>query len=106
MIKINKKTGDISYTENDTFKMIAYQKYEGTFEAGSKLRFIIAETEESSYIIDKTFDINDDLTFTLTLTDKEKAKLNIDNYIYKMVLLKDNKIVTQMSGHFEVKWGA
>lgn len=106
MIKINKKTGDISYTENDTFKMIAYQKYENTFDASSKLRFIIAKTEESEYIIDKTFDINDDLTFTLTLNDKEKAKLKLGDYKYKMVLLKNNKIVTQISGHFEVKWGA
>lgn len=106
MIKINKTTGDISYTKDDTFKIIVYQKYENTFDASSKLRFVIAETEESDYIIDKTFNVNENLNFTLILTDKERAKLNIDNYIYKMVLLKDNNVVTQISGHLEVKWGA
>lgn len=106
MIKINKNNGDISYTENDTFKITIYPKYEGAFDESTQLRFIIAKTEESEYIIDKTFNINSDLTFTLTLTKAEQSKLNIGEYIYKIIIIKNNSIVTQMSGHFAVKWGA
>lgn len=106
MIRINEDTGDISYTKDDTFKMTAYTEHEGYFKEGSKMRFVIAETEESSYIIDKTVNINDDLTFTLTLDDTEKAKLNIGDYIYKMILIENNTIVTQINGYFNVKWGA
>lgn len=106
MIRINKMTGDISYTKNDTFKLTIYPKYEGAFEAGSQLRFVIAQTEKSEYIIDKTININDDLTFTITLTNDEKSKLNLGDYLYKMIVIKNNTIVTQMSGYFNVKWGA
>ena len=106
MIRINEDTGDISYTKDDTFKMTAYTEHEGYFKEGSKMKFIIAQTEESDYLIEKTVNINDDLTFTLTLDDREKGMLNIGDYIYKLVLLENNSIVTQISGHFEVKWGA
>ncbi len=106
MIKINKGTGDISYTKGDTFKLTMHPKYDGAFQAGSQLRFVIAQTEESEYIIDKTININDDLTFTITLTNDEKSKLNLGEYKYKMIVIKNNTIVTQSSGYFTVKWGA
>lgn len=106
MIKINKKNGDISYTKDDTFTMTVYQKREGIFEAGAQLRFVIAPTEESEYIIDKTFNINDDMTFTITLSDSDKKLLDIGEYIYKATIIKDNKIITRKSGYFTVKWGA
>ncbi len=105
MIKINKETGDISYSENDTFKLTAYRK-NGGFEEGSELRFIIAQTEESEYIIDKTFNINDNMTFTVTLTNAEKSRLSIGEYRYKMIVIKNNTITTRKSGYFTVKWGA
>lgn len=106
MIKINEETGGISYTENDTFRMIAYQETEGIFEEGTQLRFIIAKTEVSEYIIDKTFNLNDDMTFTITLTDAEKKRLILGDYIYKATIIKNNTIVTRKSGDFTVKWGA
>lgn len=105
MIKINKETSDISYSENDTFKLTVYRK-NGGFEEGSELRFIIAQTEESEYIIDKTFNINDNMTFTVTLTNTEKSRLRIGEYKYKMILIKNNTIITRKSGYFTVKWGA
>ena len=86
--------------------MTVYQKREGIFENGTQLRFVIAQTEESEYIIDKTFNINDDMTFTITLSDSDKKLLDIGEYIYKMTVIKDNKTVTRKSGYFTVKWGA
>ena len=106
MIEISKYNGDISYTKGDTFKLPITPAFEGAFTEGTQLRFVISLTEMSEPTIDKTFDINDDLTFTLTLSSDEISKLNIADYLYKMTLIKNNTIVTEKSGNFYVKWGA
>lgn len=110
MIKIienqDKNHPDIECSVGDTFSLTVYQEKDGDFEAGMQLRFVIARTEHSENLIDKRIDINEDLTFTVTLTELEKAKLNIDNYLYKCIVYKNNKMVTRTSGHFDVKWGA
>lgn len=97
---------DIEYTYGDTFTLRIYPKVEGLFENGMQLRFVIAKTEESEYIIDKMIGINEDLEFILTLNDNEKAKLPKGDYIYKLSTYKNNTIVTEKSGYFKVKWGA
>ena len=104
MIKI--KYGNISYTKNDTFLIRVFPKYEGVFEEGMQLRFIIAENEGDTAIIDEVFNIDKDLTFTITLSSTNKAKLNYGDYLYKMILIKNNTVITKKSGNFEVKWGA
>ena len=106
MIVINKVSDDISYTKDDTFRLMLTPEDEGFFEEGMQLRFVIAKTEESEYIIDKTININSDLYFDVTLTSNETSKLELADYIYKMILIKNNTVVTRKSGHFEVKWGA
>lgn len=106
MTKINKYNGDISYTKGDTFRLQIMPAYEGAFTAGMQLRFVIAQTEMSGETIDKILDINDDLTFTITLSSDEITKLNIGDYLYKITLIKNNTIVTEKSGNFCVKWGA
>lgn len=105
MIKINKYNGDISYTKGDTFRLPITPAFEGAFE-GAQLRFVIALSETTEPTIDKLFDVNDDMRFTLTLSSAEISKLNIGDYLYKMTLIKNNTIVTEKSGNFEVKWGA
>ena len=104
MIKI--LDNNISYTKNDTFSLKIYPKYDGAFEDGMQLRFIIAKNKDDTAIVDKTFNINSDMTFTLTLLNTDKQKLNYGDYYYKMILIKNNNVITQKSGDFEVKWGA
>lgn len=106
MIEINKYNGDISYTKGDTFKLSITPAFEGAFTEGTQLRFVIAQTEMTEPTIDKVFELNDDFTFTLTLSSNEISKLIIGDYLYKMTLIKNNTIVTEKSGNFEVKWGA
>lgn len=97
---------NIEYTYGDTFSLTIYPADEAEFTTGMQLRFVIAETEESEYIIDKLININDDLTFTINLLDDEKAKLPIKEYVYKISIIKNGVIETQKSGYFTVKWGA
>ena len=106
MIKINKYNGDISYTKGDTFRLPITPAYEGAFTAGMQLRLVIARNEMSEATIEKTLDINDNLTFTLILSNDEISKLNFGEYLYKIILIKNNTVVTEKSGNFEVKWGA
>ena len=97
---------NIEYTFGDTFSLTIFPGEAAEFTTGMQLRFVVAETEESEYIIDKLININDDLTFTITLTDAEKVKLPIKEYIYKMSTIKNGVVVTEKSGFFNVKWGA
>lgn len=104
MIKIYSGGEKISYTAGDTF-ILNVSAAEG-FEENSSLKFCIAKNEASEYVIDSDFSLTDG-RFTIGLTDEEKSKLQIGDYIYKMTVVGgDGKIVTQKSGEFTVKWGA
>lgn len=104
MIKVNGY--DIEYTYGDTFVINVTPKKDTIFGRGMQLKFIIAQTEQSEYIIDKTIAIGDDLIFTVTLNDAEKKLLPQGQYQYKMVIYQDNTIITVIDGDFIVKWGA
>lgn len=105
MLKITNKK-NIEYTLGDTFSLKVGSKTEDGLKAGMQLCFRVAASESSDYIIDKTINISDDLTFTITLNEEEKSRLSINTYHYKMTVLSDNTKITQKSGYFEVKWGA
>ncbi|MBQ3038588.1 MAG: hypothetical protein IJD30_05365 [Clostridia bacterium] len=104
MIKVNGY--DIEYTYGDTFSINVTPKKDTIFETGMQLRFVIAETEQSESIIDKTIAIGEDLIFTVTLNDTEKKLLPQGQYQYKMVIYQNNTIITVSDGDFIVKWGA
>lgn len=100
--KIN-TNGDIEYSVNDTFKIrVGMDVVEEAY-----LDFIISENEESS-IINNRYRVNSDgSSFTVTLSDADKKKIPIGNYIYKIILNRaDGSVITQKSGNLKVKWGA
>ena len=104
MIKVNGY--DIEYTYGDTFTINVTPKKDTVFEPGMQLKFIIAQTEQSERIIDKTIAIDGDLILTITLNDAEKKLLPQGEYQYKMVIYQNNTIITVIDGYFIVKWGA
>lgn len=94
---------DIEYTAGDTF-LLSVTSVDG-FTEGAKMRFVIAQGKHSDAIIDKQFELSED-GFTLTLTAEESAKLPMEEYIYKLILLDiTGQVITQQSGDFTVKWG-
>ncbi|MFA7636784.1 MAG: hypothetical protein WCX81_03370 [Monoglobales bacterium] len=104
MLKVYSGGEKISYTANDSF-FLTVESEEG-FESGTQLKLNIAETEEGEMIIDKVFGLNGGL-FEIILTDEEREKLSLGNYIYKIVILGGNgDVVTRKSGELEVRWGA
>ena len=96
---------DIEYSVNDTLKLLVNVN---GIEEGATLRFIIAAGEETGYSIDNVYHPNSNgSTFTVTLSEKDKKKIPIGDYHYKIILLKaDGTVITQKSGYFRVKWGA
>ena len=104
MIKIYSGGDKITYTVGDTFE-ISVSSAEG-FDAGMTLKFQIAKSEDMPLLIDTVFEL-ENTEFSVTLTDEEKEKLPIGEYIYKFVLIsQDGEIITQKSGELIVKWGA
>ena len=100
------KNVNLEYTKGDTFSLPVRALPGNEFSEGMQLEFVIAESEQSDPVIEKVFNVNDDLTFTVTLTDSEKKKLSLGEYIYKMITYKNNEIITEISGYFTVVWGA
>ena len=95
---------DIEYTKDDTFEL--YVTTKNGFNDGTNLKFIISENENVTPLIENQTNVLDG-KFKVTLNAEEKAKLNLGDYIYKLVLIStDGKIITQKSGNFLVKWGA
>lgn len=104
MIKIYSGGEKITYTKGDTFE-ISVSSAEG-FGEESTLRFQVAKNEQEELLIDTAFPLKD-TEFNIVLTDEEKEKLSIGEYIYKLVLISGKgEIITQKSGEFTVKWGA
>ena len=103
MIKIKDNT--IEYTKGDTFDLIVDASSE--FLEGDTLRLIIAESETAGPNIDNTYALSSDGVFILTFSEQDKKKLEIKPYVYKLILGDiNNRIITQVSGDFLVKWGA
>ena len=94
---------DISATDIDTFQI----DVETTdYEEGQTLQFQVSENETAEPLISKTFSANDEV-FSVALTENEKNRLSLENYIYRMTLLSiSGATITTMSGNFTVKWGA
>lgn len=95
---------NISYTLGDTFELKVNAK--NGFTENSTLRFVIAQNQTAEPLIKNTYNIQDG-AFYVTLSQTDKEKLEINDYIYKLTLIgADGTIVTQKSGDFFVKWGA
>ncbi len=103
MVLIYSNGEKITYTAGDTFLM-EVSSDEG-FDEGAQLKLQIAESETAPLIVDATFSqINGG--FAVTLSEREKEKLTLGNYIYKLVLVSiAGEIITQKSGDLIVKWG-
>lgn len=103
MLKIL-KTSDISYTKGDTFSLKI--KAKNGFLEGSTLRLVIAESEYKEPLIERTYSLSGDV-FYVNLTETDKKKLELSNYIYKLTVVSATGVtITQKSGDFLVKWGA
>lgn len=96
---------DIEYSIGDTFSLPVRAQNDVVFTSGMVLRFIISESEQSDTLVDEKFAINDDLTFTVSLSESNKRALQLGRYFYKMIIYGNNKITTEKSGYFTVKWG-
>ena len=95
----------IEYSINDTIETNA--AFDIPPAEGSTLRFIIAKGITAEPTISKTFAMNADGAFTIKLTQSERNKLAIGNYIYKMIVIGiDGSIKTRISGDFIVTWHA
>ena len=93
----------ISYTKGDTFEL---EVSSNNFEAGDTCLFVIAKDENAEPIISANFSLANNV-FLITLTNAEKKRLQLGNYIYKIVVTAlDGATVTTISGDFIVKWGA
>ena len=103
MVLIHSNGEKITYTAGDTFLMEISS--DDGFEEGAQLKLQIAESETADFLVDATFNQSNG-GFEVTLTDREKEKLPIGDYIYKLVLVNvSGEIITQKSGDFIVKWG-
>ena len=80
---INNKT--IIYSKGDSF-ILPISNDEG-FSADTTLQFIIANEERENALIEKSFSLNEDGTFTVILTPEIK-KLDYGDYVYKMICLQ------------------
>lgn len=104
MINIYSGGEKITYTAGDSFE-ISVSSVDG-FSNDVRLKFQVAKNESESLLIDAVFELDND-EFSVVLTDEEKEKLIIGDYVYKLVLVtKSGEIVTQKSGELIVKWGA
>ena len=97
---------DIEYTARDTFAITITAEQGAEFGEGSTLTFVIAQSESSAPVVQKTVALADG-RFCISLTNDESAKLSLGSYIYKLTLTNaDGTTETQKSGEFLVKWGA
>ena len=104
MIQIYSAGDKITYTAGDSFE-ITVSSADG-FPIGAILKLQVAKNEIEPLLIDTIFELENE-KFYVVLTDAEKEKLPIGEYIYKLVLVsKTGEIVTQKSGEMIVKWGA
>lgn len=105
MIKVINNS-DIEYSIGDTFDLPIFPSTADEFSAGMQLLFVVAESTQSTAIIEKTYSIREDLTFNIVLSESDKQKLPLGEYVYKIITYKNNKVVTEASGYLNVKWGA
>ena len=104
MINIYLGGDKISYTAGDTF-LLAVGSLDG-FAQGSRLKFCVAENEDSLNLIEKEFYLENE-AFCVELTAEESDRLKRGEYIYKMVVINESgETETQKSGELTVKWGA
>lgn len=104
---INNK--DISYSIGDTFALSITDDGSGYLTEGMTAEFIIAENEQAEYLIDNFYELTyiaGIYSFELILSESDKQKLPLKyNYIYKIIIRKNNIISTKKSGYFSVVWG-
>lgn len=103
MIRIHNFGEKISYTKGDTFEL---EVNGDNFETGDTCLFIVAEDENAEPVVKSTFKLTDG-SFEIKFTESERGKLDLGNYIYKIVITAiSGDVITQKSGDFIVKWGA
>ena len=96
---------DIEYSKGDSF-FLPIEAVGDVFDENSKIRLIIAKDDSSAAIVDNTYTYADSI-FAVSLTDADKEKLTIGDYIYKLITTTaDGTVTTEISGNFIVKWGA
>ena len=91
------------YSKGDTF-ILQVSNDEG-FSEDATLQFTIANEEREAALIEKSFSLNEDGTFTVTLTSEIK-KLDYGEYVYKMVFTSQKEVITEHSGILKVRWSA
>ena len=62
MIKVVNNS-DIEYSIGDTFNLLVEPSAVDEFSVGMHLRFVVAESVQSTPLIDNTYSIGEDLTF-------------------------------------------
>jgi len=96
---------DIEYSKGDSF-FLPIEAEGDVFDESAKIRLIIAKDDNSAAIVDNTYTYADSI-FTVSLTEADKEKLTIGDYIYKLITTTaDGTVTTEISGNFIVKWGA
>lgn len=105
MLRQIKNTTNLSYPIGDTFAMTV-EANSGGFPEGTVLELVIAKSADNEPLIDSTYNLSDG-TFYVKLSDGQKSKLTIGNYIYKFILKGiDGTVFTQLSGNLYVTWEA
>lgn len=97
--------GNISYSVGDTLSLIVEPDDGESFTSGDTLDFIIKKEGASENLISKTIELSDG-KFSVSLASDEIALLTVGQYVYKIRYISGEDKVTQVSGVFEVKWGA
>ena len=101
MTTIINKT-DIEFSEGNTLDLKAIPQNPAP---DMTLKFQIADNENNTPLFDNTYSITADEWLNITDKDGTVAGLSVGHYIYRMIVYSGNRIETQQSGSFEVKWG-
>lgn len=105
MLRMIEKTENLIYPVGDTFAFSVEPKV-GSFADGSTLELIISRDIDSEPLIDNTYSLAV-TAFNVDLSESDRKKLTIGNYIYKFILKGiDGTVFTQLSGNLYVTWEA
>ena len=101
MTTIINKT-DIEFSQGNTLDLQAVPQNPAP---DMTLKFQIANNEENEPVFEEVYSITEEERFNITDTDGKIAELPVGHYIYRMIVYSGNRIETQQSGIFDVKWG-
>jgi len=92
----------IIWSVKDTFTLEITS--ENPFELNDTLKFEVASSESASPIISNTYQLQDG-KFYVTMDATDRARFNIGDYIYRLILTSGGEVCTEASGDFLVRWG-